>query len=88
MLFPPLSCLEVVGEPRVEDGVVVFPLRANVCLKGLTLEQLVVRRKTLHLATVANLREELRHAVRLLLEASPHRAHAVNQPQFRAGRSG
>jgi hypothetical protein len=69
VLFPPLSCLEVIGEPRVEDDVVVFPLRANVCLKGLTLEQLVARRKTLHLATVANLREELRHAVRMLLEA-------------------
>ena len=59
MLFPPLSCLEVMGEPRVEDGVIVIPLRVNMCLKGLTLEQLVERRKELHMAMVSNLKEEL-----------------------------
>ena len=59
VLFPPLSCLEVMGEPRVEDGVIVIPLRVNMCLKGLTLEQLVQRRKELHMAMVANLKEEL-----------------------------
>ena len=33
------------GEPRVEDEVIVFPLRVNICLKGLTVEQLRDRRK-------------------------------------------
>jgi hypothetical protein len=59
ILFPPLTCLEVVGEPRVETGVVVFSLRANMNLKGLTLEQLIERRKLLHLAMLKNLHEEL-----------------------------
>ena len=59
VLFPPLSCLEVMGEPHVEDGVIVIPTRVNMCLRGLTLEQLVERRKELHMAMVKNLREEL-----------------------------
>ena len=59
ILFPPLTCLEVVGQPRVEEGVVVFSLRANINLRGLTLEQLVERRKQLHLGMAKNLREEL-----------------------------
>jgi hypothetical protein len=58
-LFPPLSCLEVHGEPRLEGDVIVFPLRVNLCLKGLTLEQLEQRRKDLHMAMTKNLREEL-----------------------------
>jgi hypothetical protein len=45
VLFPPLSCLEVMGEPRVDGGVIVVPLRVNMCLKGFTLEQLEQRRK-------------------------------------------
>ncbi len=47
------------GEPRVEGDVIVVPLRVNACLKGLTLEQLVARRKLLHLAMAASLAEEL-----------------------------
>ena len=58
-LFPPLSCLEVMEEPRVEDEVIVVPLRVNICLRGLTLEQLVERRKELHLAMIKTLSEEL-----------------------------
>jgi hypothetical protein len=58
-LFPPLTFLEVVGEPRVDGEVIVFPLRANINLKGLTLEQLEERRKGLHLAMAQNLAEEL-----------------------------
>jgi NLR family CARD domain-containing protein 3 len=58
-LFPPLTCLEVVDEPRVEGGVIVIPIRANICLKGLTLEQLVERRKELHVAMAKNLAEEV-----------------------------
>ena len=58
-LLPPLSCLEVNGDPRLEGDIVVIPLRVNVCLKGLTLDQLEARRKDLHLALARNLREEL-----------------------------
>jgi hypothetical protein len=58
-LFPPLCCLEVTDEPRIEDNVIVVPLRVNANLKGLTLEQLVERRKVLHLAMAKNLKEEL-----------------------------
>jgi hypothetical protein len=39
-LFPPLSCLEVEGHPRLEGDVVIFPLRVNLCSKGLTLKSL------------------------------------------------
>jgi len=59
-LFPPLSCLEVFDEPYVEAGVIIFPLRVNMNIKGLTYEQLVERRKLLHMSMVKNLREELR----------------------------
>ena len=57
-LFPPLSCLEVIGQPRMEGEVIFFTLRVNMCLKGLTLEQLVARRKNLHLAMFRNIQEE------------------------------
>ena len=59
ILFPPLTCLEVVGEPRVQDGILYFPLRANMNLKGLTIKQLESRRKELHMAMANKLREEL-----------------------------
>ena len=59
ILFPPLTSLEVVGQPRVENSVVIFTLRANKNLKGLTLEQLEERRKQLHMGMAKNLGEEL-----------------------------
>ncbi len=55
-LFPPLSCLEVIDEPYVEGGVIVVPLRVNMNIKGVTLEQMVERRKLLHTSMVKNLR--------------------------------
>jgi Ran GTPase-activating protein (RanGAP) involved in mRNA processing and transport len=63
-LMPPLSCLEVVGEPRLDCdasgmSVVVFPLRVNVNLKSHAIEDLIGRRKRLHTAATKNLREEL-----------------------------
>jgi hypothetical protein len=70
-LFPPLTFLEVVGEPRVEGEVIIFPLRANINLKGLTLEQLEERRKGLHLAMAKNLLEEL------IVEAANMRSAAL-----------
>ena len=63
-LMPPLSCLEVIGKPRIDhdsDGaeVVVLPLRVNVNLKAQSVEDLIGRRKLLHAAATKNLREEL-----------------------------
>jgi hypothetical protein len=64
-LFPPLSCLEVMGEPRVEPlpkgggHVVVIPLRVNANLRAATVDELIARRKRLHAAATRNLREEL-----------------------------
>ena len=40
--FPPLCCLEVVGEPRWKDCIVFFPLRINTNLKMSTLKQVQV----------------------------------------------
>ena len=62
-LMPPLSCLEVVGEPRLDrtetEDVIVVPMRINVNLKSPTVEDLIGRRKLLHAAATKNLREEL-----------------------------
>ena len=63
-LMPPLSCLEVVGDPRLdynESGVevVVLQLRVNVNLKAQSVDELIGRRKLLHAAATKNLREEL-----------------------------
>jgi hypothetical protein len=73
-LFPPLSCLEVNGDPRIEGDVIVFPLRVNLCSKGLTLEELVKRRKVLHSAMIKNLTEELD------VESSPSSLLSINAP--------
>jgi hypothetical protein len=63
-LFPPLSCLEVVGEPRIEarpDGgeLFVVPLRINANLRAATVGELIARRKRLHAVATRSLREEL-----------------------------
>ena len=60
--MPPLSNLEVVGEPLVittERGPMnVCQLRVNVNLKGLTIDELQQRRKTLHVSMCDNLMSE------------------------------
>ena len=62
VLLPPLSNLEVVGEPvtimRGENSVSVRQLRVNVNLKGLTIDELQARRKTLHVSMCDNLMSE------------------------------
>lgn len=63
ILFPPLSNLEVMGGPQMEvtdsKGLVqVFQLRLNANIKSLTVDELVQRRKNLHLAALNNLLEE------------------------------
>jgi len=62
-LMPPLSCLEVTGYPWVErtphGEVLVVPLRVNVNLKAITVEEKEAQRQFLHFAMTKNLREEL-----------------------------
>ena len=64
--MPPLSCLEVTGEPRLDltqngNEVVLIPLRVNMNLKAMSVEDLIGRRKMLHAAATKNLRDELVH---------------------------
>ena len=73
-LLPPLSCLEVVDEPRselLEGGgeIIVVPLRVNANLKSLTVNDLVTSRKRLHAAASINLREELTRSMEEAAEA-------------------
>ena len=62
IVMPPLSNLEVVGDARMEStskGVVmVIPLRINVNLKSLTMDELQGRRKLLHISMMQNLLAE------------------------------
>lgn len=59
-LMPPLSNLEVVSEPRVEEysskgQILVVKLRLNVNFKSKTLDELVASRQRLHVVTMENL---------------------------------
>ena len=62
IVMPPLSNLEVVGSARMEDThkgiVMVIPLRINVNLKSLTMDELQGRRKLLHISMMQNLLAE------------------------------
>jgi Ran GTPase-activating protein (RanGAP) involved in mRNA processing and transport len=62
--MPPLSNLEVVGRARMEPtrmgNVLVIPLRVNVNIKSLLLDELLARRKMLHVSMVENLLAETR----------------------------
>ena len=62
-LVGPFACLEVKGTPRIEitphGQVTVVPLRMNVNLKSLTCEELLERRKNLHIAMILHMQEEL-----------------------------
>jgi hypothetical protein len=62
IVMPPLSNLEVVGDARMEDTekgiVMVIPLRINVNLKSLTMDELQGRRKLLHISMMQNLLAE------------------------------
>lgn len=80
VLIPPLSNLEVVGDPRcvvfqsnasgclVDVSVVVIPLRLSVNLRSKTIEELITNRKGLHIATVENLIAETRRELLTFLE--------------------
>lgn len=62
ILIPPLSNMEVCGEPRLElmggEEIMVISLRVSVNQKSLTIDQLMSRRRTLHLAMAETLRKE------------------------------
>ena len=83
VLLPPLSNLEVVGEPTMQltrrGPVQVYKLRVNINLKGLTMDQLKERRRTLHLAMCDNLISEAEQLVSAKMEtlADDSRKHSV-----------
>mmetsp|Transcript_47757 Transcript_47757/g.126655 ORF Transcript_47757/g.126655 Transcript_47757/m.126655 type:complete len:117 (-) Transcript_47757:1063-1413(-) len=58
-LMQPLSCLEVFGDLRIEyfenREVLVVPLRVNVNLKGITVEELEGRRKVIQITSFCSL---------------------------------
>lgn len=58
ILMPPLSNLEVVGDAWMDEGCMVVPLRINVNLKSATIDELVERRKLLHMDMLHNLTSE------------------------------
>jgi len=70
ILFPPMSNLEVIGEPRVENlrglAVMVVGVRVSVNLKIQRREELEGRRKALFLATLRNSVQEANREVERL----------------------
>jgi hypothetical protein len=64
IVMPPLSNLEITGVPRMEvtssGTVMVMPMRVNVNLKSLTIDEFVARRKMLHMGMMKTLMEETR----------------------------
>mmetsp|Transcript_38330 Transcript_38330/g.120666 ORF Transcript_38330/g.120666 Transcript_38330/m.120666 type:complete len:1644 (-) Transcript_38330:81-5012(-) len=63
ILFPPLSFLEVVGQPRVEGGpasvpIRIIPLKINANVTCSTIEEIVEKRKQLHMALLTNTMNE------------------------------
>jgi len=84
IVMPPLSNLEVVGDARMEESehglIMVIPLRINVNLKSLTINELKERRKLLHLSMMENLLQEAQRD--LTEEVTRHNPNLVdNQVQ-------
>ena len=77
--------MQVTGRPRIDQTergeVLVVPVRVNVNLKSVTVEELTERRKVLHLAMAKNLQEELSYeaaeAVERFLTVAGRRARSV-----------
>jgi len=63
ILFPPLTSLEVVGNPRIDGRVTVFTLRPNINTKIQTVDELVAKSKKMHLDSIEFLFEEAKNAV-------------------------
>lgn len=83
VLLPPLCNLEVEGDARYEmtpmGMVMVWPLRLNVNLKGLTVEELQERRKTLHVAMFDNLISEIQLDFHVVDCAESYKEAVLNQ---------
>jgi Leucine-rich repeat (LRR) protein len=59
ILFAPLTGLEVVGTPRVEDSVIIVQLRLNCNLHDLTIEQILSKMYTTHFDLVNIVKSDL-----------------------------
>ena len=62
ILFAPLTGLEIASVPRVEGNVIVIELRLSCNLHDLTIEQVIGKMQTGHLAMVRNMRDDLKAA--------------------------
>ncbi len=84
--MPPLSNLEVVGDARMEESaqglIMVIPLRINVNLKSLTMDELKTRRKLLHLSMMDNLQVCAADTARLCAGRGVVRAAVCWRPRF------
>ncbi len=80
LLFPPLSNLEVVGNPTVEkfDGtpVAVFGIRVNINQKGRIIEEILSQRKQTAIAFAENVVKELKFDVKLVSNSDSTQARA------------
>ncbi len=81
LLFPPLSHLEVVGNPMIEkfDGkpVVVFRISVNINQKARTIENILNQRKQAAIAFTENVARELTFDMKLISNADSSEARAV-----------
>jgi hypothetical protein len=81
LLFPPLSHLEVVGNPTMEkfDGkpVVVFTIRVNINQKARTIEEVLSQRKQTAVTFTENVTKELTFDVKLISNSDSASARAV-----------
>jgi hypothetical protein len=63
ILFPPLTSLQVIGEPRTEGSVVIFNLRQNCNLRIQTVDELVNKSKSMHMDSLDFLFEEAKNTI-------------------------
>jgi len=90
ILYPPMSYLEVDGRTRVEtieDGrmVRVIPLEVNANVFSSTIDQIVTRRKSLHISTVEHTIHEIRNALAELLEGGDTQERLLTCPYTARG---
>jgi hypothetical protein len=80
LLFPPLSHLEVVGNPTIEkfDGkpVAVFTIRVNINQKACTIEEILSQRKQTAITFTENVARELTFDVKLISNSDSSFARA------------
>jgi hypothetical protein len=80
LLFPPLSHLEVVGNPTIEkfDGkpVAVFVIRVNINQKSRIIEEMLTQRKQTAITFAENVARELTFDVKLISNSDSSIARA------------